>query len=55
MYNDRRHLSAPGAGTGETENKQKDGEQAAVSEGDVQPQGIFRVRKDSTSKDQGQI
>lgn len=42
-------------GTGESENKQEDGEQAAVSEGDVQPQGIFRGRKDSTSTDQGQV
>lgn len=30
----------------ESENKQEDGEEAPVSEGDVQPQGIVRGRKD---------
>lgn len=33
MYNVRRQLSAPRAGTGESENKQEDSDQAAVSGG----------------------
>lgn len=55
MYKVIRQLSAPGAGTGGSENKQEHADQAAVPEGDVQPKGIFKGKKDSTSRDQGQV